>query len=204
MKKILFFFLAISFALPPCSLSAQEAAKRIAQDVKTDLIKTVTFEETVYTLQSAEANKTAAVNEYLPQNQTVYDYRNLIALWEYKTALTPTKYANKVAQTVTQSKGMVLKVIAAGKKDKRAGIIFAIQDGKRIEFNVFIFRKGKKGIIEALQFVAKESFAVNPSSKTPMTKETTDFFMKYLMDENTQLSWYKKLAQLSWPPLYKD
>ncbi len=204
MKKILFLFFTLSFAVLPCALCAQEAAKRIAQDVKTDLIKTVTFDGTVYTLQSAESNQVSAVNEYLPPNQTFYDYKNLVAVWEYKNASTPTQYANKVAQTVTQSKGMALKVIAAGKKDKRAGIIFVIQDGKKIEFNVFIFRKGKKGIIEALQFVAKESFSVTPGSKTPITKETTEFFMKYLMDEKTQLSWYNKLALLSWPPLYKN
>lgn len=131
----LFLFACAFFCLPALTI-AQQSNK-----------PTFEFQDETYELAFAQSNQFEAINEYIPEGETLEDWSSLIAVRLYNGRRDYRELAGRLVQALNQKNPLARAAIHSSSDGKRTMVDFITWDldAEITEFNVFIYQIGPDG-----------------------------------------------------------
>ena len=102
----------------------------------------IEFQEETYELAFAQANQFEAINEYIPEEETLEEWSSLIAIRTYAGRKDYRELAGRLVQALKQKNPLAKAAIHTSPDGKRSMVDFVTWDieAEVTEFNVFIYQ----------------------------------------------------------------
>lgn len=122
--------------------------------------KQLEFEDETYELAFAQSNQFEALNEYIPEGETLEEWSSLIAVRTYAGRRDYRELAGRLVQALQQKNPLARAAIHASPDGKRTMVDFVTWDlaGEITEFNVFIYQLGPDGNSVLAQQYAERAY----------------------------------------------
>jgi hypothetical protein len=162
--------IACALCLPALAI-AQESTKPL-----------IAFQDEKYELAFAQANQFEAINEYIPEGETLEEWSSLIAVRLYNGRRDYRELAGRLIQALKQKNPLARAALHTSSDGKKSMVDFVTWDldAEITEFNVFLYQVGPDGNSVLAQQYAERVYGKEEGFE--FLRELKDRRMKMLAD----------------------
>ncbi|WP_254510455.1 hypothetical protein [Anatilimnocola floriformis] len=154
----------------------------------------IEFQEETYVLAFSQANQFEALNEYVPENETIDEWSSLIAIRTYSGRKDYRELAGRLVQALKQKNPQARAAVLMSPDGKRTKVDFVTWDtaAEITEFNIFIYQLSADGQGVLVQQYAERAYG----------KEEGLELLRELKDRRPKL--LAEIADFAFPAIRKN